>query len=175
MNDTLQIRAQALITAGRYIAPAHCYAVLTPRDEASIFNSSPLRFHLALYRPEENQALNNKHPAPSCFHLSAFPLEPALESFRLRLVERPGLLLITQTDLAGRMAGYGFHWHMPDDQGDCTNPVCFTYATPLDALAAGILAGFAAGLTIAGDAEPDALERAGELIGYCQVSGEREP
>jgi len=113
--------------------------------------------------------MNDKYLAPSAFHLAAFPLEPALDGFRLRLAEHLGLLLVPQTDVAGRTASYGFHWHIPDDQGNCANPVCFGYTTPLDALAVGILAGFAAGLTVAGDAETDALERAGELTGYCQV------
>jgi hypothetical protein len=118
--------------------------------------------------------MRDKDTTPSCFHLSAVPLEQALEGFRLRLAEHLGLLLIPHTDLAGRTVSYGFHWHMPDAHGMCTNLVVCGYETPLDALAAGILAGFAAGLMIAGDAERDALERAGELIGYCQVGGKAE-
>jgi hypothetical protein len=85
------------------------------------------------------------------------------------------LLLVWQTNSAGRLVSYGYHWHAPDDQGDCTNLLFFGYATPLEALAAGILAGFAAGITVAANRDADDLRRNGDLIAYCRcgTTGER--
>src|SRR5207248_3677134 len=56
----------------------------------------------------------------------------------------------------------------------CTNLVVFGYATPLDALAAGILAGFAARITVRANEDTDDLRRNGNLIAYCRRGNIRE-
>lgn len=118
--------------------------------------------------------MNNKKLTPSVFHFSLFSLEQALDGFLRFLADRLGLLLVQQTDIAGRLVSYGYHWHAPDSQGDCTNLLVFGYATPLDALAAGIFAGFAAGITVGESGDVDDLRRNGDLIAHCRRSTTEE-
>lgn len=89
---------------------------------------------------------NDPCPPPERDGGPAYILECVLTEFMADMERQLGLQVRSCRYHAGRADSYSYHWHQPDEQGICTNLVCYGYERPLAALQAGLTAGIQAGL-----------------------------